>query len=161
MNMRPMGSVARQEQMQRREWRQQKVQCPVGQSYYEVVAVAVDEEHGIAKQAGTSIVIFCKEQILEWVAGDTVTGWPTATLSLSGLEERGDGKFGDLRDQAPRHDWITVRMEEEIDLELGRLRSEHYRNLGAEADADADADADEDPPAAASRLSTISEQPSP
>ena len=48
-------------------------------------------------------------------------------------------------------------MEEEIDLELGRLRSEHYRNLGAEADADAD----EDPPAAASRLSTISEQPSP
>ena len=161
MNMRPMGAVARQEQLHSREWRTQQVQCPVGQSYYEVIAVAIDEEHGIAKKSGTSIVIFCKEQILEWVAGDKVIGWPTATLSLSGLERRGDGPFGDPRDQAPMHDWITVRVDEEIDLKLGRLRDEHYQNLDAGSSSSADDDADDEPQAAASRLSTISEQASP
>ena len=161
MNMRPMGAVARQEQLNSREWRTQQVQCPVGQSYYEVIAVAIDEEHGIAKKSGTSIVVFCKEQVLEWIAGERVIGWPTATLSLSGLERRGDGPFKDPRDQMPLHDWISVHMEEEIELKVGRLRDEHYRNLNAESSSSAEDDGDDEPPAAASRLSTISEQASP
>ena len=112
-----------------------------------MVAVAIDEEHAIAKETGTSVVIFCKEQILEWVAGGNVIGWPTATLTLDGFKEGRDGGIGDPRDSAPRHDWVTIRMEEEIDIEVGKLRS----GLGH------DLDTEMPPMGPTSRLSTISE----
>ena len=53
----------------------------------------------------------------------------------------------DPRDTAPKNDWVTIRMEEEIDLAVGTLRS----SLGQEPDT---AVPHTSP---TSRLSTISE----
>ena len=155
MGMRPMGSVARANQLSSWEWRTQTVQPPVGQSYYEVMAVAIDENHGIAHTAGASVVIFCKEQILEWVAGGKVIGWPTASLSLHGLESRGAGPYRDPRDEMPRCDWVTLRMEEEIELRVGRMRDAASRLI--QEGPEGDGNDDDDPPGGPSRLGTISE----
>ena len=161
MNMRPMGGVARDCQLNSWDWRSQQVQAPVGQSYYDVVAVAIDEEHEIVKVAGVSIVIFCKEQILEWVAGGKIVGWPTASLSLQGLESRGAGPYDDPRDMMPRCDWVTLRQEEEIQLRVGRMRDAVARRVPVDPEelpaADGGDDDDNDPARLPSHLSTISE----
>ena len=137
------------------------MQNPMGQSLYDVIAVAIDPEHAIAKNTGTSMVIFCKEQILEWIYGGKVTGWPTATISLHGFETRGDGGYGDARDQKPQHDWVTLRMEEEIERRRGLLQDAARVAPGTDDSAPEADDEDMDPVRNTSLLSRISEEVSP
>ena len=150
MTMRPMGSVGRQEQMEKRSWRGNAVACPVGQSYYDVVVVKIDEECEVAKATGTSAVIFCKEQILDWTAGGHIEGWPTAALTLEGFQSGARGSVNDPRDEAPETEWVTIKMEEEIDAAVSNLR----RDLGRSIDMGVPQTSP------TSRLSTISEHAS-
>ena len=118
-----MGSVARQEQKDKRGWRANVVACPVGQSYCDVVVVKIGEECEVAQATGTSAVIFCKEQILDWTTGKYIEGWPTAALTLEGFQSSAGSAMQDPRDEAPETEWVSLKMEEEIDMAVSNLRS--------------------------------------
>ena len=95
-------------------------------------------------------MIFCKEQILDWVSGRHTEGWPMAALTLEGFQTSARGSVRDPRDEAPETDWVTIKTEEEIDAAVSNLR----RNLGHAIDAGVPQISP------TSRLSTISEHAS-
>ena len=58
--------------------------CPAGQAYYEVVVVEVNPECDLYTECKVTMVIFCKEQILnrEEHQNKPIIGWPTGAIRI-------------------------------------------------------------------------------
>ena len=82
---RPSVAPLRPEQEQDFEFNYGGDNCPAGQAYYEVVVVEVNPNSELYKKGKVTVVIFCKEQILNRNESQTrpIIGWPTGAIRIS------------------------------------------------------------------------------
>ena len=108
MAERPSIAPLRPEQEKNLDYSQGGVNCPAGQGYYEVVVVELHPETKVCKDGGVSVVIFCKEQILNRVVKSArpVLGWPTGAIRIGQAEAPGVHQ--------PSETGVWSTMEEEI-----------------------------------------------
>ena len=81
---RPSIAPLRPEQERNLNYCHGGVNCPAGQGYYEVVVVELHPDSELCKEGGVSVVIFCKEQILnrEENSKRPILGWPTGAIRI-------------------------------------------------------------------------------
>ena len=107
---RPSIAPLRPEQERNLNYSPGGVNCPAGQGYYEVVVVELHPEAEICKDGGVSVVIFCKEQILNRVENSKrpILGWPTGAIRIGQATAPGVHQPGETGV------WST--MEDEVSL---------------------------------------------
>ena len=83
MSLRPSVAPLRSEQ-ERQAVLQGNENCPAGQAYYEVVVVEVNPETELYQDGKVTMAIFCKEQLIHRVEGQTrpILGWPLGALTV-------------------------------------------------------------------------------
>ena len=64
-----------------------------------------------------------------WTTGKYIEGWPTAALTLEGFQSGAGSSMQDPRDEAPETEWVTLKMEKEIDMAVSNLRSQLGRSI--------------------------------